>query len=226
VGNLGTILDPGLLGPASTAAEEASRNRFGDFENGVVFWKRGATGAAPLAPWTLAADGTKTQLGADEVIALARPVLERALAGLADATLAGIGFTGTTAYAFDGLAVRNRRHRLRLTFMAKRRAPGPFGSGVEQPTTAAAEVEIESAYESTQRRVKGFVVAWSPVSLPPDLTARPPLDRQLHARLDPLLFTSFYLLEIPDTNAGRPIALLAVKTMPNGDVNLYIEPQE
>jgi hypothetical protein len=224
--NLGAVLDPGLLGPASTPAAEASRNRFGDFENGVVFWKRGDTAAAPLAPWPAAADGSKTRLTADEVVALARPVLERALANLGNASLAGIGFVGTTGYAFDGLGVRNRRHRLRLTFMAMRRASGPFGTGGEQPTTAAAEVEIESGYEPAQRKVRALVTAWMPVSIPGDLTAQPPLDRQLHARLDPLLYTSFDLLDIPDTNAGKAIALLSVKAMPNGDVNLYIEPQE
>jgi uncharacterized protein with LGFP repeats len=225
--NLGAILDPGLLGPASTPAGEASRNRFGDFENGVVFWKRGDTAAAPLAPWPAAADGSRTRLTADEVVALARPVLERALASLGNASLAGIAFVGTTAYGFDGLGVRNRRHRLRLTFMTMRRASGPFGIGsTEQPTTAAAEVEVESAYEPTQRKVRALVTTWTPVSVPGDLTAQPPLDRQLHARLDPLLFTSFDLLDIPDTNAGKPIALLSVKTMPNGDVHLYIEPQE
>lgn len=223
--NLGAILDPGLLGPASTPAAEASRNRFADFENGVVFWKRGDTAAAPLGPWPAAADGSRTRLTADEMVALARPVFERALANLGNASLAGIAFVGTTAYAFDGLAVRNRRHRLRLTFMAMRRASGPFGVGGDQPTTAAAEVEVESAFEPTQRKVKAFVTAWTPVSIPGDLTAQPPLERQLHARLDPLLFTSFDLLDIPDTNAGQPIALLSVKTMPNGDVNLYIEPQ-
>lgn len=224
--NLGTILDPGLLGPASTPAPQASRNRFGDFENGVMFWKRGDPAATPLAPWPVAADGSRTRLTADELVALARPVFERTLANLGNASLAGIGFVGTTAYAFDGLAVHNRRHRLRLTFMAMRRASGPFGIGAEQPTTAAAEVEIESAYEPTLRKVRALVTAWTPVSIPGDLTAQPPLDRQLHARLDPLLFTSFDLLDIPDTNAGKPIALLSAKTMPNGDVNLYIEPQE
>jgi uncharacterized protein with LGFP repeats len=224
--NLGAVLDPGLLGPASTPASEASRNRFGDFENGVVFWRRGDTAAAPLGPWPTAADGSRTRLSADEVVALARPALERALANLGNATLAGIAFVGTTAYAFDGLAVRNRRHRLRLMFMAMRRASGLFGIGADQPTTAAAEVEIESTYEPMQRKVKALVAGWTPVSIPGDLTAQPPLDRQLHARLDPLLFTSFDLFDIPDTNAGKPIALLSVKTMPNGDVNVYIEPQE
>ena len=52
-----------------------------------------------------------------------------------------------------------------------------------------------------------------------------PPDPVFAQRLDPLLWSAFDILTFPDTNAGKPISILAVKTMPNGDVNTYIEPE-
>ena len=42
--------------------------------------------------------------------------------------------------------------------------------------------------------------------------------------LDPLLWTGYELVSLPDTDGGKPIAVLSVKTLANGAVTTYIEP--
>ena len=219
------VLNPGLptlVGPASTPAPELSRNRFEDFESGVVFWVRGETAAKQLAPWTSAADGTNMHLSANDVLAAAAPQVQAAIAHLSGASFAGSAFAGTTSYWFDGLAAHNRRHRILFTLMGTHTQSGIFS--FPMPISVIFEVQVEVSFEPEERSVRAFFTDWVPTSIPPDLTADPPLFRQLHAALDPLLWTSLDLLQIEDTNAGAPIAVLSVKTMPNGDVNIYIEP--
>jgi hypothetical protein len=219
------VLNPVLAGlsvAASTPAAELSRNRFGDFESGVVFWARGDTAATQLAPWMSAPDGTNMHLGANDVLAAAAPTIQAAIAHLAGASPASNAFIGTTAYWFDGLGAHNRRHRILFTMMATRVQSGVFNFPMPFPVTF--EVQVEVCFEPEERSVRAFFTDWIPTSIPSDLTANPPLIRQLHGALDPLLWTSLDLLQIEDTNAGSPIAVLSVKTMPNGDVNIYIEP--
>ena len=47
----------------------------------------------------------------------------------------------------------------------------------------------------------------------------------LRAKLDPLIWSSFELQTLPDTDAGAAIAVLSVKTLPNGNVSVFVEPQ-
>jgi hypothetical protein len=219
---LSPVLGALVVGPASTPAPEVSLNRFGDFENGVVFWSRGDTSAKPLAAWMSAADGTNMRLSANDVLAAVAPKIQAATGHLSGASAAGSSFLGTTSYWFDGIGAHNRRHRILASMMATRMQSGFVN--IPMPVPVMCEVQVEVGFEPAERSVRAFLTDWIPVSIPSDLTANPPLIRQLHGVLDPLLWTSFDLLEIEDTNAGAPIAVLSVKTMPNGDVNIYIEP--
>ncbi len=221
----GVVLSPvtGLnLGPASTLGPVLSLNRFQDFENGVVFWNRGDTAAKPLTAWAAAADGTNMHLSANDVIAAAGPKIQASLAQLSGVSLAGNTFAGTTNYSFDRISVHNRRHRVSVMLMGTRMQTG-FVS-IPIPVPIAFEVQVEVCFEPTERSVRAFFADWNATSVPTDLIANPPLIQQLHTALDSLLWTSFDLLQIEDTNAGAPIAVLSVKTMSNGDVNIYIEP--
>jgi len=49
------------------------------------------------------------------------------------------------------------------------------------------------------------------------------LERILHQRLDPALFQQFLITKVPATRED-PIAVLSVKTQPDGDVVVYFEP--
>lgn len=212
----------GLIGPASTPGPEMSRNRFEDFENGVVFWSRGATAATQLAPWMAADDGTSMHLAANDVLAAVTPKIQALIAQLSGVSSSGVSLIGTTNYSFDGMSAQNRRHRFLASLMGMRTASGMFN--VPMPSPAMFEVQIEVGFEPEERVVRGFFTDWTATSIPWDLTARPPLLRQLHTVLDAVLWTGFDLLQLEDTNAGGPVAVLSVKTMTNGEVNIYIEP--
>jgi len=46
----------------------------------------------------------------------------------------------------------------------------------------------------------------------------------LRMRLDPLLWTSYEFITLPDTDGGAAIAVLSVKTLANGAVVVFTEP--
>jgi hypothetical protein len=219
----GTVFSPGtLVAAASTPGPLPSQNRFQDFEDGVLFWNRGDTAAKQLSPWMSAADGASMHLSPNDLLGAAGPKIQAALGQASGASLAGNAFAGTTDYSFDGVSVHNRRHRISVTLMGTR-MQGGFVT-IPIPVPIIVEVDVEVCFEPTQRTVRGFFADWSGLAVPPDVIANPPLIQQLHTTLDSLLWTSFDLLQIEDTNAGAPIAVLSVKTMSNGDVNIYIEP--
>jgi hypothetical protein len=207
--------------PTSTPATQPSRNRFGDFEDGVLFWRRGDAQAQQLAPWSTAADGSDMRLTPSEIIQAAG-MLSAAVGGVGGLTFAGTTFGGTTECWFDGIGVHNRRHRL-LVQLTGMRTQGGF---VPVPVAVNSQIEVlvEVAFEPILRKIVGIVTGWSLGPTSAQLAGDPSFVRTLHQRLDPLLWRRFDVLKLPDTNAGQPIALLSVKTMRSGEVNLYIEP--
>jgi hypothetical protein len=212
-----------LAGQSSSPASEASQNRFGDFESGVLFWRRGATAAQQLQPWLKGASGESMRRSAADVIQAVQPQLGAALGRLSGASLAGLSFAGTTGYSWDGVSVRNRRHRVTASLMATQQVSGVLGITTSVPTEVAVELLLEVSFQPIERVASVCLADW--VFAPSVSTvASPPLARQLHTQLDPLLFHLVSLIELPDTDDGRPIAILSVKTMPNGDVVIFIEP--
>jgi uncharacterized protein with LGFP repeats len=208
----GALLTSGVT-EASSEAPVRSLNRFQDFEGAVLFWRRGAASAVQLAPWLQATDGTTMHWTAEEVLGAARPAITQAFRGVTGMGLAGLSFAGTTSYSFDGANVHNRRHRLLATLTG-----GLLGI-IPMPVTV--EIHVEAAFEPLARKVVAYLANWVPLVVPPLNVA--PMD-QLHRVLDPVLWTEFDLAQLPDTDDGNPIALLSVKTLTNGDVNVFIEP--
>lgn len=223
----GARLDMGILRPqpSSTPGPVASVNRFGDFENGVVFWRRGASAARQLQPWATSADGNSMKRSPAEVATAFDGLLSPALAGLHDATYAGSTFLGTTGYTYDGATVHNRAHRVNAALMAQQSIGGVFGGVITLPTMVSVELRLETAFDPDRRAVVVYLAGWSYADAA-SLTASPPLLRQLHPRLDGLLYKRVDLIDIPDTDGGDPIALLSAKTLPDGSVVVYIEPDD
>lgn len=220
-------LDIGVLRPqpSSTPAPVASVNRFGDFENGVVFWRRGASAARQMQPWATSADGDSMKRSPAEVATAFDGLLRPALAGLHDATYTGSTFLGTTGYTYDGATVHNRAHRFNAGLMAQQSIGGLFGGAMTLPTMVSVELHLETAFDPDRRAVVAYLAGWSYADTA-SLTASPPLLRQLHPRLDGLLYKRVDLMDIPDTDGGDPIALLSAKTLPDGSVVVYIEPDD
>jgi len=209
--------------PVSTPAAEASLNRYGDFEGGVLFWRRGESAAYQLQPWTQTHGGTAMQRTPAEVIAAMQPSLQQALGRLSGASPQGFSFSGTTGYSYDGANVHNRRHRVFAQLLTSHRLDVPLGGSVAVPTIVSVELQLEVAFEPVDRRVIVCLADWSfaPATA---IDASPPLDRQLHTQLDALLFAPVELIGLPDSDDGRPIAVLSAKTMPDGTVCLFVEP--
>ena len=203
---------------ASTPGPDRSANRFSDFENGVLFWERGATKADVLSPWSGARDGTKTSLTAADVAAGSASLMN-ALHGIADVqSVNGPNFVGTTPYSFDGVQVHNRRHRFQVELDMAGGLFDIFSGGAK----VTVELHIEVAFQPLDRSVSGTLADWHIASTTTSLA--PDLLRSLHQRLDSKLWARYELLPVEDTDDGEPFALLSTKVMGNGDVKLFIEP--
>ena len=128
-----------------------------------------------------------------------------------------INFSGVTGYMFDGAGVHNRRHRAIATLMAIG-FNGPFPI----PVQATVEIQVEVAFDPINWRISGQLTRWQLLSTTGQFPGGA-LDRQLHGALDSALWVPFTMLSIPSQD-GVPLPVLSVKTMPNGDVDVYIEP--
>jgi LGFP repeat len=217
-------IDPGMfavftqMGVSQGAKEGGvSRNRFSDFENGVVFWQRGSSTAYKLSPWNQTATGQKLALSSAEVIGIASLQIRNALSRLVNTQVPSISFAGVTGYMFDGAGVHNRRHRAIATLMAIG-FNGPFPI----PVQATVEIQVEVAFDPIHWRIAGQLTHWRLLSTSGQFPGGA-LDRQLHGALDSALWVPFTMLSIPSQD-GVPLPVLSVKTMPNGDVDVYIEP--
>jgi hypothetical protein len=220
-------IDVGVLvpQPSSSPGPVPSPNRFGDFENGVVFWRRGASAARQLQPWATSADGSSMKRSPAEVVTAFEAVLRPALNGLGGASYVGSAYAGTTGYTHDGASVHNRAHRVTATLLAQQSIGGLFGGSVTVPTSVAVDLRLETAFDPDRRSVVVYLAGWSYADTA-GLTASPPLLRQLHPRLDGLLYQRVDLIHVPDTDGGEPIAVLSAKTLPDGSVVLYVEPHD
>jgi len=211
--------------PASDPAAR-SVNRYGDFENGVLFWVRGATSATTLAPLSSTSDGTSLTIsGADVAVAAIGKIGQAALQGN-NVTVQSVSFVGTTAYSFDGAQTHNRRHRLKVIMQGIGAiASGPFGTTITGPVTAAIELLVEVWFDAANRRIALTPTQWT-LTEANSSTYAAAVTTVLRARLDPLLWSSYELLTLPDTDNGAAIAVLSVKTLPNGVVAVFVEPRQ
>jgi hypothetical protein len=227
-------LDPGLISvlvnpttPASTPADQRSVNRFADFESGVLFWFRGATAASPLSPLAATADGTSLSFSGADIAAAAVAKIGRPTFESANVQLASMTFIGTTGYSFDGAQVHNRRHRLQLILQGieSQTISGPLGIQISQqvPVTAMVELQVEIWFDAADRRIALTPTSWALTQWSSASYANA-INAALTAKLDPLLWTSFELLTLPDTDGGAPIAVLSVKTLSNGAVGVFVDP--
>jgi hypothetical protein len=227
VTTLGSELTSVVLsaGPASTPADVRSVNRFADFESGVLFWQRGATAATTLSPVTTTSDGTSLAFSGADVAAAAIARIGRSTFEQSNVQLAAVTFIGTSGYSFDGSQVHNRRHRVQLIVSGIESLPtGLFGVQVSTPVTATIELQVEVWFDAAQRRIALTPTDWSRTQASSGSYAAA-VDAMLRSKLDPILWTSYDLVTLPDTDNGEPIAVLSVKTLANGAVAVFMEPR-
>lgn len=229
---LSVTLDPAIIGilngPASTPGQR-SVNRFTDFESGVLFWFRGAASASVLTPLSTTSDGTSLAFSGNDIAALAVARLGRSSLEFGNAQLLSMSFVGTTPYSHDGAQVHNRRHRLQLVLQGveNQTINGPLGIPFPQvvPAIAIVELQIEVWFDAVARRIALALVDWS-MSQASTQSYAVAAESGLRGRLDPLLWQSFELMALPDTDGGAAIAVLSVKTLANGAVVVFVEPHQ
>jgi hypothetical protein len=223
------VIDPGLLGtiilgdgPASTAGPR-SVNRFGDFESGVLFWTRGATAAVTLSPSKSTSDGTSLAFAGADVATAVVTKMGRATFETTNIALSSLTFVGTTPYSFDGSQTHNRRHRLHLILHG---TETPTIIGLPLPpinVTATIELQVEAWFDASQRRIAITPTDWSMLAASTSTYAASVMTA-MHAKLDVVLWSSYELMTLPDTDGGSAIAVLSVKTLANGAVAVFVEP--
>ena len=195
-----------------------SQDRYCDFENGVLFWKRGAPAAISLSPRATAPNGAKMAWTGAEIAAIAAPKIRQALANFPGGSVIGVSFAGTTNYSFDGAGVHNRAHRIHVTLQGMRMV-----GLVPVPAITTIEVQAEIGFDPVDREVVGYLSRWSIASSMGDFLSGGSLARNVQQRLDPLLWQQFLVADVPGT-VDDPIAVLSVKTQADGDVVVYFEP--
>jgi hypothetical protein len=210
------------LSPASTPAATRSVNRFADFESGVLFWLRGSTRAITLAPLARTSDGTTLSFSGADIAAIAAARVGRAAFEQPNAQMTSVTFAGTTGYTHDGAQVHNRRHRVQVILLGtETQSLGPISLSV--PVTATVELLVEVWFDPSRRQIALTPAGWTLIQASSGSYGAA-IAAGLHARLDPLMWSSYELLTLPDTDAGAPIAVLSVKTLANGAVAVFVEP--
>jgi hypothetical protein len=219
---VGPIFPAGGLSVALPVARQKhtgeSRDRFADFQSGVMFWRRGAPQAQVLNPSGRAPDGSKLVWTAAEVAALAATPIRAALQGLGGAAVTSVTFVGTTGYSYDGAGVHNRAHRLHVMLQGMRMV-----GLVPSPAIATVEIRTVISFDPVDREVVGYLTKWSLVASPGDFLGGGSLPRGLATRLDPVLWRQFSVTHIPADPADL-VAVLSVKTQADGQVAVYLEP--
>lgn len=209
------VLNPSIL---IVDRKGRSQDRYSDFENGVLFWRRATNAVTKLAPRAKAPNGAKMAWTAAEVAGLVDGRIRQALGAFPGAAPAATTFAGVTGYSWDGAGVHNRNHRLRVNLVGKRK------SGlVVIPAVATIEVRAEISFDPVDREIVGYLTGWSLVASQGDFHGGGDLRRALHQRLDPALWKQFLIAKVPATK-NDPIAVLSVKTLPDGRVAVYFEP--
>jgi hypothetical protein len=195
-----------------------SQDRFGDFQSGVLFWRRGAAEAQELNPSAQTTDGTKLVWTGPEIANLAAVPIRAALAGIGGANVTVVNYTGTTNYTHDGAGVHNRAHRLQVMLQ------GLHMQGFI-PITAFAivEIRVEINFDPVDREIVGYLTGWNLLSYPGDFIGGGSLPRELAQHLDKALWRQFSVLRIP-ADVNDLIAVLSVKTQADGRVAVYLEP--
>jgi len=192
---------------------QAGKNRYGDFENGVVFWKHGTSAAKALEKSTLG----NASKSVHEVLAEISNIVVPMLTSNDKIYIRNAPFlVEVTDYSFDGTSVHNRRYKVHTDLGIDITDPMP-------DPTVNLDLWIEISYDRSAKIVQAFLTQWSvhvhvPFPTSVGLKVSTVVD-QFRAQLDPMLWKPNDVAKVPDG-----VNILSVKAMPNGDLNVYMEP--
>jgi uncharacterized protein with LGFP repeats len=189
-----------------------SPHRFNDFENGVVYWRHGSATAGALAPFPGA-----TQPVADVVATIKSALVAAASTDSHLYIKSGPSLAKITDYSWDGTRVHNRMYKINVVV------------GVDIPVVPDPTINIDLWIEVSFDRAQGTIwtslhhaefhahVPW-PTSI--DLSASQ-VTAKVKSILDPMVGVPQNKVGMPDPTKEH---LLSAKVMPNGDINVYVQP--
>lgn len=212
-----------------------SKNRYNDFENGVIFWKYGSKTAKVLNKLTIGG----ASKSAKEMLAAIGKVLAPAMPKTVDGHklkiekgpyLGGPAIPGqsprggldliertfpTTDYFFDARGLHTRHYKV-TTELA-------IDVPVLPDITVTLTIYIEIVLDKKARKVFAIPRYWKSrvvVPFPTTISVKAStINAKVKAAIQPQMNKRHDVADIP---AG--VNLLAVKPMPNGDLNVYMEP--
>lgn len=207
--------NPALGYPLSDELPTApgSKNRFSDFENGVLYWKSGESKAMPLDKFVFA--DKASQPSSDIVNKLVTEIKNILKKNSKVYIKDGPKLISVWDYWFDGDTVHNRRYKMNVGF------------GIDVPTlpdpTVNMDLWVGIDYIKESRSVVAMLVEtkWHvhvPFPTSVGLKAED-VSAELHKAIDPEMFVPRVQGIVPEA-----VNVLSVKVMPNGDLNVYKEP--
>lgn len=209
---VGDEREPGYPVSDELPTYPGSKHRFTDFENGVLYWKAGASSAATLGPLTIG----NASRSAEDVLATIGAEIVKPLKSHDEVYIrSGPTFGGVTDYQWDGTRVRNRLFVVKL------------GIGIDVPAVGDPTSDLTFRIEFSFDRANGTV--WASLfdaqfhTHAPWPTAEFVKADQINAmfkkEIDPLVGKPQGLQTLPEN-----IRLLSAKVMPTGDLNVYVQP--
>lgn len=199
-----------ITGELSTSA--GSKNRYNDFENGVLFWKFGSNKANELSKLTIN-NASKT---VDEVMEEIKKFIVPKIKSNDKIYISkGPYLESITDYSFDGTSVHNRQYVVHVDLGAD--VP------VLPDVSSNLKLWIEISYDKKAKVVNAILNKWwvhTNVPWPTSMgLSASEVNDQFKATLNPLVGKKNKIASAPDG-----INILSVKVMPNGDLNVYMEP--
>lgn len=206
--------NPSLGYPISNElpTKTGDKDRFNDFENGVVYWSAAANHANLLAPNPLVSRPAAEVIGQ----------LGKTITGLLTAADPRIYITSApqpfllpvTDYEQTSKEVRNRRYTLITAFA--------ISSGFSDPHCGLT-FEIELRYNRSNAAVEAILRRWwynVEVDFPASIcVSADEVSDLLKAQIDPYVNKPMHIADIPSI-----LNVLSLKVMQNGDLNCYTEP--
>jgi hypothetical protein len=189
-----------------------SNDRFNDFENGVVYWKYGKPNADALSPFVL---GNASRPVSDVMQSISDVIVPKLKSNSRVYIKSGPKLSKITDYVWNGSRILNRQYKV-YTYI------GIDISGVPDPTSDL-DVWIGVDFNRATGQVWSYLASWhihTHVPWPTSIgVSAEEINNEFKAVLNPLINVKQSQSTLPSE-----FHLLSVKVMPNGDLNVYVQP--
>lgn len=195
-----------------------SENRYSDFENGVLFWDRKSRKVTELSPWVRTSKGKALRFSGPAIASKVKAELSKKLK-LPQCVLTSVVFKRTGPYSYDGAGVCNRKHQLEVNYRGSILVNGKY-----KPANLTLRVWVIVSWNPIHRTIDAAIASFGYKLRPAKMKGMSDTRVSVETRMDPLLWQRFVIASVPARDRSKNVAVLSVKTMSNGMVQLYREP--